>query len=177
MDNSTPLTRSQVAARLGISIATVRRLEGHELHPTIGLDGVRHFAADEVEGLAATRAQQPSRTRTPSEPPALVAAVMPPVAGEVAAMVFADFDADASPTTVVINRQLTPEIVRRLHSEWIALKQLNLTTPSNSERLTSLENAVRLLEEHVASLLDERGTSPELPQDLPPVFAPLFRAR
>lgn len=49
------LTRSGVAKRLGKSIATVRRMEGVEFHPTLGSDGVRLFDPDEVEGVASGR--------------------------------------------------------------------------------------------------------------------------
>ena len=43
------LTRAGVAKRLGRSIATVRRLEGVELHPWVDERGVHRFDAAEVE--------------------------------------------------------------------------------------------------------------------------------
>jgi hypothetical protein len=46
------LTRSGVAKRLGKSIATVRRMEGLELHPTRGSNGVHLFDPDEVDAAA-----------------------------------------------------------------------------------------------------------------------------
>ena len=46
------LTRSGVAKRLGKSIATVRRMEGVELHPTLGTDGVHLFEPGEVDDVA-----------------------------------------------------------------------------------------------------------------------------
>ena len=45
------LTRSQVARRIGKSIATVRRLEGRVLHPLLGDGDVRLFNESEVERL------------------------------------------------------------------------------------------------------------------------------
>ena len=48
-----PLTRGQVANRLGLSISTVRRFEGSRLHPTIDSDDVRWFNEREVASLAA----------------------------------------------------------------------------------------------------------------------------
>lgn len=45
------LTRSQVARRLGKSIATVRRLEGTLLHPRTDPSGIRRFDAREVDAL------------------------------------------------------------------------------------------------------------------------------
>lgn len=46
------LTRSQVARRLGKSIATVRRIEGVLLRPVQDAHGVHRFDADEVDALA-----------------------------------------------------------------------------------------------------------------------------
>jgi hypothetical protein len=53
--------RAQVAKRLGKSVATVRRLEGIELFPTLDEDGTHQFDAAEVEALAARldRSSQP----------------------------------------------------------------------------------------------------------------------
>ena len=47
------LTRSQVAKRLGKSIATVRRLEGDRLHPRRDEAGINRFDPAEVDRLAA----------------------------------------------------------------------------------------------------------------------------
>jgi hypothetical protein len=46
------LTRSQVARRIGRSVATVRRMEGRSLHPGHGPRGARIFDPDEVEDVA-----------------------------------------------------------------------------------------------------------------------------
>jgi hypothetical protein len=46
------LTRGQVAKRLGKSVATVRRLEGRELHPRRDTKGVLRFDPEEVEAVA-----------------------------------------------------------------------------------------------------------------------------
>ena len=46
------LTRIQVARRLGKSVATVRRLEGAQLHPYVDASGVHRFDVREVERLA-----------------------------------------------------------------------------------------------------------------------------
>jgi hypothetical protein len=42
----------QVARRLGKSVATVRRLEGAQLHPYVDASGVHRFDVREVERLA-----------------------------------------------------------------------------------------------------------------------------
>jgi hypothetical protein len=49
------LTRSQVARRLGKSLATVRRLEGSSLHPRRDDNGVHWFDESEVQRLADNR--------------------------------------------------------------------------------------------------------------------------
>jgi hypothetical protein len=46
------VTRAGVAKRLGLSIASVRRMEGRELHPWTDERGVHQFDANEVEQLA-----------------------------------------------------------------------------------------------------------------------------
>lgn len=46
------LTRSQVARRIGRSIATVRKMEGQTLHPRVDARGVHRFDAAEVETVA-----------------------------------------------------------------------------------------------------------------------------
>jgi len=56
------LTRGQVAKRLGKSIATVRRLEGRELHPRRDAKGVLRFDRDEVEAVAEGSAGDPGRS-------------------------------------------------------------------------------------------------------------------
>lgn len=68
------LTRAQVAARLGKSIATIRRMEGRELHPRRDAHGVHRFCPKEVAAIArAPRTKQwsglsePFWTRSASE--------------------------------------------------------------------------------------------------------------
>ena len=45
------LTRAQVAARLGVSISSVRRYEGSRLHPVVDDDEVRWFDVNEVSAV------------------------------------------------------------------------------------------------------------------------------
>ena len=52
------LTRGQVAARLGISVAGVRRREGKSLHPAVGLKGERLFSEADVEAERRRMAEQ-----------------------------------------------------------------------------------------------------------------------
>ena len=48
------LTRASVAKRLGKSIATVRRMEGIELHPIVDERGIHWFEVCEVDALRAS---------------------------------------------------------------------------------------------------------------------------
>jgi hypothetical protein len=59
------LTRGQVARRLGKSIATVRRMEGNELHPARDERGVLRFTAEEVEHVVSSRAGEARCAVTP----------------------------------------------------------------------------------------------------------------
>jgi len=61
------LTRARVAKRLGRSIATVRRMEGHELHPWTDARGVHQFDSSEVEQLARSdRGHEPHGDELPA---------------------------------------------------------------------------------------------------------------
>jgi hypothetical protein len=57
----TKLTRKQVADQLKCSIASVRRMEGSELHPTTGEGDVRYFDPNEVAAVAQARADGADR--------------------------------------------------------------------------------------------------------------------
>jgi hypothetical protein len=62
------MTRGQVANRLGVSVAAVRKFEGSELHPEMQ-GGCWIFDTEEVEGLASLRAHGGGRLTTPFEEP------------------------------------------------------------------------------------------------------------
>lgn len=57
----TGITRSHVAKRLGVSIATVRRMEGRQLHLSVDERGVRFLATAEVETILLKRREAPER--------------------------------------------------------------------------------------------------------------------
>lgn len=101
------LTRSQVAARLGVSISTVRRMEGRQLHPVFGPGEIRLFDPIEVEAVAASLANEGGR----QEPERLTR-------GELAARVFEAFEAGRTLAQIVIAFRLHPRTVRALHKEW-----------------------------------------------------------
>ena len=104
MENRQPdeaLTRSQVAQRLGVSIATVRRMEGRELHPVRRRDGTRLFRATDVATLAASRA------------------VRPTVGGEIAARACELFREGKGIVDVVIALRQPFEVVKALNQSFL----------------------------------------------------------
>jgi hypothetical protein len=98
-----PLTRAQVAKQLGVSISSVRRMEGRELHPKRLPDGTHVFAEDEIAALVASR---------PAPPP-------PPLSeGELAAKLFAMFASGKELRDIVIELKIPPRTVRELFAQW-----------------------------------------------------------
>lgn len=98
------LTRSKVAARLGVSISTVRPLEGNQLHPVIE-SGIHYFESSEVEALAV--AKSPRRPSGHDSD-----------AGRIAAAVFRLLDAGKNLREVVEELEIEPDRVRALYREW-----------------------------------------------------------
>jgi hypothetical protein len=115
------LRRTEVARRLGISLTTLRRMEGTRLHPATGPDGVRFF--DEAEVEAAVVTFQGIRARR--------AATLKPSDGEIAAAAFELFDGGTSLVEVVKQLQVAPDRLGALHRAWASLRRGNLaSTPS-----------------------------------------------
>ncbi|RYZ03024.1 MAG: hypothetical protein EOO73_29330 [Myxococcales bacterium] len=61
-----PLTRAEVAKRLGRDISWVRRREGRDLHPALR-DGINHFDPEEVEQLRARLEAEDTAARAADE--------------------------------------------------------------------------------------------------------------
>jgi hypothetical protein len=115
------LRRTEVAQRLGVSLTTLRRMEGTRLHPATGPDGVHLF--DEAEVEAAVVTYRGIRARS--------AASLKPSDGEIAAAVFELFDGGTSLVEVVKQLQVAPDRVGALHRAWASLRQGNLASPSS----------------------------------------------
>src|SRR5437868_5505797 len=93
------LTRAEVARRLGVSVTTLRRMEGTKLHPMRRSDGVHMFDATEVEAAVVTYRQVRSRSaRTSTE-----------ADGALAAQAFECFDQRVPVSDVVKRLQIAPE--------------------------------------------------------------------
>lgn len=112
------LTRAQVAARLDVSISSVRRYEGERLHPRVDEDDVRWFDEKEVAALAATLANEPRvlRRRNAEPGPGARAAQRSP--GEIAAQVFERLEQRQSLPEIVIGVRIEPSVVRELFEQW-----------------------------------------------------------
>jgi hypothetical protein len=110
------LTRSQVADQLGVSISTVRRLEGTRLHPKIGNGNTRLFDAAEVASVAASLV----RAAEPAPQPRSIAVPR----GELAARIFERFELRHSLVEIVIELRVAPDVVRELFHQWrVGLEQ------------------------------------------------------
>ena len=112
------LRRTEVARRLGVSLSTLRRMEGTRLHPATGPDGVHLF--DEAEVEAAVVTYRGIRARS--------AASLKPSDGEVAAAAFELFDNGTSLVDVVKHLQVAPDRVSALHRAWASFRQDNLAS-------------------------------------------------
>ena len=98
------LTRGKVAGMLGVSVATVRRMEGKTLHPR-QVDGTWRFDPDEVARIHP--AEKPSSKRS-----------TPQSAGDLASDLFHRFDQGQDLRAIVEELHLPPEQVRSLYQEW-----------------------------------------------------------
>src|SRR5262245_16674590 len=141
---ATRLTRSQVASRLGVSVSTVRRLEGERLHPIVDDKGVRWFDENEVAALAAELVNdsnpKQSRTPTPSKP----RTPDPRSAGEIASLVFERLEQRQSLAEIVIGLRVEPETVRALFEQWclgLTEGQLRMEREPRLPRAHELERA------------------------------------
>ena len=112
------LTRAQVAARLDVSISTVRRYEGERLHPRVDEDDVRWFDEKEVAALAATLTNEPRVMRRRNAEPASGARGTQRSAGEIAAQVFERLEQRQSLAEIVIGVRVEPSVVRELYEQW-----------------------------------------------------------
>jgi DNA-binding transcriptional MerR regulator len=110
------LTRDDVAKRLGVSVSTVRRLEGSRLHPLITDKGVRRFKPADVEQLAAILAAEQNTPRN-AEKAAVRAVEL--TKGELAALVFERLEQRHSLAEIVIALRVPPDDVRELYHTWL----------------------------------------------------------
>jgi len=154
------MTRGEVAERLGVSISTVRRYEGTQLHPTVDEHGVRWFTQVEVTTFAAKLANE--RGDKASHMAGVTSGAPKRSAGELAALAFERFEQRQSLAEIVIGLRIEPSVVRALFDEWC----LGLTAghlQSASDPLVSRETELThvkptQLEKLLGELSDEQVT-------------------
>jgi hypothetical protein len=152
------LTRDDVAKRLGVSISTVRRLEGTRLHPLIDDKSVRRFKASDVERLAK---ELEAEQRSPRNSQQAVARAAEMTKGELAALVFERLEQRHSLSEIVIALRVPPEDVRELYHTWLVglwAGELQRKEPALPARHTDQEAIRRVTPVQVAQLLSALPT-------------------
>lgn len=147
------LTRDDVAKRLGVSISTVRRLEGTRLHPSIDDKSVRRFKASDVERLA-KELEAEQRSPRNAQQAVVRAAEMPK--GELAALVFEKLEQRHSLSEIVIALRVPPEDVRDLYHTWLVglwAGELQHKEPALPARHTDQDAIRRVTPVQLAQLL------------------------
>jgi len=148
------LTRDDVAKRLGVSVSTVRRLEGSRLHPLITDKGVRRFRPAEVEQLAAVLAAEQNTPRN-AEKAAVRAVEL--TKGELAGLVFERLEQRHSLAEIVIALRVPPDDVRELYHTWLVglwAGELQRPEPALPARHSDQDVIRRVTREQLAALLD-----------------------
>lgn len=151
--NLAALTRHDVAKRLGVSISTVRRLEGERLHPLIDGKGVRRFKASDVERLAK---ELEAEQRSPRNAQQAVVRAAEMSKGELAALVFERLEQRHSLSEIVIALRVPPEDVRELYHTWLVglwTGELQRKEPALPARHTDQEAIRRVTPVQLAQLL------------------------
>ena len=115
------MRRAEVAKRLGVSVSTVRRMEGKELQPVVGPRGVRYFSAAQVQTVTLSIEHEPVVDLADD--------------GDVAADVFTLFDDGQGPVAVVKELRLPPSTVEALHVHWGQLNQTLIISGKGFEKL------------------------------------------
>ena len=98
------LTRAAAARALGVSITTIRRREGRQLHPVIGSNMVRYFDPQEI-------ARQPPRRAQGSK-------VAKRSLGDLAAECFKAFALGLDLREIVTTLKVEPGLVQNLFADW-----------------------------------------------------------
>jgi hypothetical protein len=109
------LTRTEVAARLGVSVATVRRLEYEQLFPSQDARGVHRFDPAEVDAVTVpTRSRRAHASTADSD----VQRRATQKRGRTAARIFRLFRRGTNLAQIVVATNVPPDVVRELYREW-----------------------------------------------------------
>lgn len=119
------VSRGEAARMMGVSLTSLRRLEGNALHPKIEQTpkGLRHvFDAEEVLTVSRKRRVHAS----------------PRADGATSAEVFRMLDAQTHPVEIVKELELEPAIVESLLATWARLRGLLLLSTTSRETLRKM---------------------------------------
>lgn len=143
------LTRRQVARRLGLSLSTVRRMEGGELTPIIDERGVRYFEATEIQAVfIRVRRRKPNSEHAD---------------GTLAAAAFRLFQSGADVVAVVKELREAPERIEALFAHWARLRGTILLDAESLRVLANRLNSSLLTDENaLLSAVTEFKKSGEL---------------
>ncbi|HYQ41911.1 MAG TPA: hypothetical protein VER11_08080 [Polyangiaceae bacterium] len=128
------LTRAQVAQRLGLSLSTVRRMEGVQLNPIVGEGGVHYFEETEIQTVLV----RVRRTRTGENEQA---------DGTLTAAAFRLFRNGYDVIAVVAELRADPETIEKLFEHWKHLRGTVLLDAKNLVELARVLGASQLTEE------------------------------
>ena len=129
------LTRGEVARRLGLSLSTVRRMEGVQLKPIVGERGVRYFEETEIQTVLV----RVRRTRVPVDERA---------DGTLAAAAFTRFRNGADVVAVVTELRVAPEKIESLFEHWKRLRGTVLLDAMSLSALAGALGAPKLTDEN-----------------------------
>lgn len=129
------LTRAQVARRLGMSLSSVRRMEGEQLKPIVDARGVHHFEETEIQAVfvRVRRARAPHDERAD---------------GTLAAAAFTLFRRGADVIAVVKELHETPEKIEQLFEEWKRFRGAVLLDATSVAAIANALSADALGDEH-----------------------------
>ena len=149
LPSSSLLTRAEAAALLHCSISSIRRLEGHTLHPLVGPDGVHRFDPVDLVRVASERS---TTTIDASKE------------GERDAKVFDALEDGKMLREIVTTMRLPVDVATKLHTAWLKMGDGRDMVLSNA-RLAQLRDALQAdlkrpgdLVEEVHWLAEERST-------------------
>jgi hypothetical protein len=138
---------------LGVSVSTVRRLEGTRLHPLIDDKSVRRFKASDVERLAK---ELEVEQRSPRNAQQAVVHAAQISKGELAALVFERLEQRHSLAEIVIALRVPPEDVRDLFHTWLVglwAGELQRPEPALPTRHSEQDAIRRVTHDQLARLL------------------------
>ena len=144
------LTRGQVARRLGMSLSSVRRMEGEQLKPIVDERGVHYFEETEIQAVFV----RVRRARAPRDELA---------SGSLAAAAFTLFRGGADVVAVVKELHEAPEAIEALFGQWkrfrgaVLLDAKTLASIANDLNADTISDEQTLL---TAVAAFKKGTEP-----------------